>query len=87
MPERNGGRLSTISRSSSSFRQVQGVIHDALGLCQDGVQVRLIFEALRVDLVNVLRPRRPGRKPTTGGDDLQPAYRGIISRGASQSWL
>ena len=40
---------------------------------ENGVQVRLVLEALGIDLVDILRPGRPGRKPAAGGGDLQAA--------------
>ena len=37
----------------------QGIAHDQLGLADDGLEVLLVPEALRVDLVDVLCPGRP----------------------------
>src|SRR5262245_4102957 len=51
-------------------------------LADDGLEVRLVLEALRVDLVNILSAGRPGREPTTGRDHLQPADRRVVARRA-----
>src|SRR5262245_12441517 len=85
------GSLDACCRSWSSSRlpanwagTVQGVAHDLLRLAHDGVEVGLVLEALRVDLVDVFRAGRPGREPATGGHDLQAADRGVIARGTGQ---
>ena len=52
---------------------------DLLSLGDDGVEVRRVLEALGVDLVDVLRARRPGGEPAARGDDLQPADRRVVA--------
>ncbi len=44
----------------------------------------LVFEALRVNLVNILGAGRAGCKPTAVGDHFQAANRRVIARGARQ---
>src|SRR5713101_5314432 len=68
----------------SWVRRVQGVAHDLLRLAHDGVEVSLVLEAFRVDLVNVLRAGRPRREPAAASDDLQTADRRVVARGAGQ---
>src|SRR5262245_6940335 len=48
-------------------------IDQRLRLPYESVEVRLVLEALRVDLVDVLGARRPRREPSAGGHDLQTA--------------
>jgi hypothetical protein len=48
----------------------QSIMHDLLGLAQDGAQVRLALEAFRVDLVQVLSPGGPRGEPPAGGYNL-----------------
>ena len=72
------------SRPASLMRRSHGAVDDGPSLGHDGVQVRLVDEALRVDLVDVLGARRPGREPAASGHDLQAADRGAIARGANQ---
>src|SRR5262245_7203840 len=74
---------------SSTFMAIlleglQGVVHDSLGLAHNGIQVGLVLEALRVDLVDVFRAGGPGREPAAGGHHLQAADRGVVARGAGQ---
>jgi hypothetical protein len=78
------GALDRYRGSSSSFRRVQRVVHDLLGFNNDGVEVSLILEALRVDLADILRAGGPGRKPAAGGYDLQALDRGVVARRAGQ---
>src|SRR6516162_6020627 len=59
-------------------------VHHRVRLAHDGVQVRLVLEALRVDLVDVLRTRRARGEPAAAGYDLQAADRRVVARGASQ---
>src|SRR6266446_4161895 len=49
-----------------------------------GVQVGLILEAFRINLIDALGARRPGRKPAAGRYDLQATDRGVVSRGVGQ---
>src|SRR5712664_627246 len=78
------------SRSLPSCREsavwIRGVQrgHDFLGLAHNSVQVGLILEAFRINLVDALGARRPGRKPAAGRYDLQATYRGVVSRGVGQ---
>src|SRR4030095_9180120 len=62
----------------------QCFVHDLLGLAHNRVQVSHIFEALRVNLVDVLRARRPGREPPVVGHDLEAADRRAVTWGTSQ---
>ncbi len=62
----------------------QRVVHNLLGLAYDSVQMRLVLEAFRVDLVDVFRARGPGRKPAASGHHLQAADWGVVARGAGQ---
>src|SRR5207253_592704 len=59
-------------------------IYDRLSLAHDRVEMRLVLEALRVDLVDVLGARRSRRKPAGARDDLQPADRRGVARGAGE---
>ena len=49
----------------------QCFVHNFLRLAHNRVQVRFIFEALRIDLVNVFRARGSGREPAVGRYDLE----------------
>src|SRR6266446_1540496 len=62
----------------------EGPVYHRLRFAHDGVEVSLVLEALRVDLVDVLRAGRPRREPAAPGDDLQPADRLAVARGAGQ---
>src|SRR2546421_11701974 len=62
----------------------QGSAHHRLRFAHDGVEVSLVLEALRVDLVDVLRAGRPRREPAAPGDDLQSADRRAVARGTGQ---
>src|SRR6266542_4696147 len=58
--------------------------HDPLSFGHDCLHVLLVLEALRVDLVDVLRAGRASREPATGGHDLQAADRGVVARSTRQ---
>src|SRR5271154_7279324 len=58
----------------------QSIVNHLLGFAHDGVQMRLTLEALSVDLVNVLGPRRTRGKPTIGRNNLQSADGSAIAR-------
>src|SRR6266566_5467024 len=58
--------------------------HDFLGLAHNRVQVGLILEAFRINLIDALGARRPGRKPAAGRYDIQATYRGVVSRREGQ---
>src|SRR2546422_8407562 len=62
----------------------EGWVPDRLRVAHDGVEVSLVLEAFRVDLVDVLRAGRPRREPAAASDDLQTADRRIVARGAGQ---
>src|SRR5215475_6464088 len=49
----------------------QGSSHHGLRFLHDGLEVSLALEALRVELVDVLRAGRSGGEPARVGDDLQ----------------
>src|SRR6266404_2013251 len=78
------------SRSLASRREsaawIRGVQcgHDFLGLAHNRVQVGLILEAFRINLIDALGARRPRRKPAAGRYDLQATYRGVVSRVVGQ---
>ena len=59
-------------------------VDELLCLVHKRVQVRRAPEALRVDLVDALRARWPGREPPARGHDLQAADRGVVARGPGQ---
>src|SRR5215813_4421651 len=63
---------------------LQCFVHDFLSFADDRIQVGLILEALRINLVNVLGARWPGCKPTVVGYNLKAADRRAVTRGASQ---
>src|SRR4051812_4692986 len=60
-------------------RSFQSIIHNLLRLGDDGVEVRLIFETLRINLVDVFRAGWSGGEPSAGGDHLQTANWRVIS--------
>src|SRR5690606_12419854 len=64
-------------RASSSGERLRD---DRLRLRDDGVQVVLAAEALRVDLVDVLGAGRARREPAVLGDDLETADRAARGR-------
>src|SRR4029077_2475964 len=70
--------------SCSPFRHVQSVIHNSLSLAQNRVQMPLILETLRVDLVNVLRAGRSRGKPAATGDNLQATDRSVVAGSTCQ---
>src|SRR5262249_4554369 len=55
-----------------------------LSLVQDRVQVRLVLETLRIDLVNVLRSGRTRGKPAACRDNFQAADGSVISGSSRQ---
>ena len=59
----------------------KGRVHDLLGLANDPLEVRLVPEALRVDLVDVLRARGTRREPAARRHDLQAADGGTVALG------
>ena len=46
------------------------VVDDLLRFFHDGIQMRLIAEALGIDFVDVFGAGRPGREPARLGNDL-----------------
>ena len=58
--------------------------HDPPRLVHDGVEVALVPEALRVELVDVLRARGPDGEPAARRDDLQAADRLVDARRPGQ---
>src|SRR5260370_39294807 len=85
IPEGMGeGALDRYRGSSSSFRRVQRVVDDLLGFAHHRVEVSLVLEALRVDLVDVLRAGGPGCKPAAGSHDFQALDGGAVPRRAGQ---
>src|SRR5262249_52317781 len=65
-------------------RSSHGSGHDLVGLGDDAVQVDLVAETLGVNLVDVLGAGGPRGKPTTPGNDLEPANCRVISGSAGQ---
>src|SRR5205807_2711160 len=55
-----------------------------LGLAHEDLEVALILEALRVDLVDVLGAGGPGGKPSAEGYHLQAVDRRIVARSARE---
>src|SRR5262249_56978540 len=53
-------------------------VDERLCLAHERVQVCGALEALRVDLVDVLRPRRPGREPSAARRNLQAVDRRVV---------
>src|SRR2546425_5134827 len=76
--------LSSLPDRDGWIRRVQSVVHNFLGLAHNRVQVRLILEALRIDLVDVLRARGARRKPAAGGRDFQTTDWGVVAWGVGQ---
>ena len=60
-------------------RPREGRGHERLGLLDESAEVVLAEEALRVDLVDVLRARRAGGEPAVVGRDLEPADRRAVA--------
>src|SRR5688572_10076687 len=58
----------------------EGAAHDGAGLLHQRVQVPLIAEALRVDLVHVLRAGRPRREPPVRRHHLEAADLRVVAR-------
>src|SRR5712691_1744457 len=56
----------------SLVRRERGV-HDRLRFLHDAGQVLFAAKALRIDLVDLFRARRPGNEPATLRDHLDPA--------------
>ena len=60
------------------------MVYDLLRFAQDSVQVALILEALRVDLVDVLGAGGPGREPAVVCRHFEAADRCAVTWGRSQ---
>src|SRR5262252_6190796 len=60
-----------MTRCASCVVNRQGSSHHGLRFLHDGLEVSLALEALRVELVDVLRAGRSGGEPARVGDDLQ----------------
>src|ERR1700675_700851 len=58
----------------------KGSVHHRLGFAHDAVQMGLILEALRVDLVDVFRAGGAGGEPAARRHDFQAADRRVIAR-------
>src|SRR5947207_8206270 len=71
---RSGAR-GGVPRSSRRLasRLTDGPADDLLGLLDDLPQMLRPLEALRIELVDILRPRWPGREPAAVRHHLQPA--------------
>src|SRR5439155_6769515 len=67
------------SRNSPRSDSLDRFRHDGFRLVDDALQVRLVAEAFRVDLVDVLRAGRTGREPAVLRDDLEAADVGAVS--------
>src|SRR5882724_9213776 len=60
------------------------VVHHFPRLGDNGIQVSLILEALRVNFVDVLRTGRPGGKPTAGSHYFEATDRSIVGGSSGQ---
>src|SRR5260370_39448663 len=69
---------------ADSFAAPDRGVDELLSLAHERVQVRRIPETLRVDLVDVLRARRPSREPPAHGCDLQAADLRTVAWGFGQ---
>src|SRR5437667_12879146 len=69
---------------SHALRAADRGANELLCLGHERVQVRRALEALRVNLVDVLRAGRPSREPPARGHDLQAVYRRVVARGPGQ---
>src|ERR1700739_2177792 len=82
--ETAGYSLARPRRSCLLFGGGQRGVHHHLSLADDGVEVGLVLEALRVYLVDGLGARGPGREPAAAGDHLEAIDWSIVARGAAQ---
>src|SRR6267378_2617253 len=64
---------------TGSCASADGGVDESLCFAEQGLQMRRALEALRIDLVDVLGARRPGREPTVRGRDLQAADAGVVA--------
>src|ERR1700719_3812904 len=72
-PAGNSGALTGLwSKLMPAFRGLQRAINDLARFAQNGVQMSLAMEALRVNLVDVFRTRWPGCKPAAGRHHFYP---------------
>src|SRR2546425_12530670 len=71
-------------RPTALTRGSQCVVHDSLCLAYDGLQMLLVAETLRVNLVNVFRAGRTRREPSTRRHDFQAADGGVVAGSARQ---
>src|SRR5215831_13088623 len=62
----------------------QCAVHDLLSLARDRIQVGLIPEAFRIDLVDVLGSGGPGAKPAAARHNLETADGCVVSRGRGE---
>src|SRR3954471_21825945 len=75
----SGGAAEWTARARCSAGRAQRFGDDRLRLVHDRVQVRLVAEALRVDLVDVLGARGPRCEPAVRGHDLEAADLGAVA--------
>ena len=66
------------------FSPPQRVAHNCLRFIDDGIQVSLILEAFRVNLVDVFCAGRTRGKPTAAGHDFQTTDLRVVAGSASQ---
>src|SRR4029453_7194610 len=55
------------------------MVYDLLSFPHDRGQMTLILKALRIDLVDAFRARRPCSEPATGGHDLEATDRRVVA--------
>src|ERR1700691_5252493 len=80
-PARLRSNVAFIFNSSDGL---QRIADDPLRLFDDRREVALAAEALGVNLVQALGPRRSGGEPATRRDELQAADRRVVPRSARQ---
>src|SRR5262245_58254079 len=66
------------------LRPSECFVHHLLDLVHNRVEVSLIFKALGVDLVDVLRAGGPGGEPAVFGHNLEASDRRVVPWSASQ---
>src|SRR5437016_2593143 len=76
--------MSACPTGGDVIKRRQRIVHHLLSFAHDRVEVAMIPEALRIDLVNVLGAGWPGREPAVVGDHLEAADRCVVTRGTSQ---
>ena len=60
------------------------MVDDLLSFVHDRIEMALILEALRINLVDILGAGRPGGEPSGGSHNLEAADRCAVTWGRSQ---